>query len=1026
MSDHDSEAWESDNEPQLPMPVTGTFEANVAGSKQGPASDAAAAAIAALGPLAPVTVTLETADGQGSTKTSARKVVNRLSPLQRAARETNHRAELVGLLAAQVHQLRHMHSPHLQAQILSRVPADVIEQLHFNTACGCPHQDNLSRFVAWFRFSCAVQNYCVPAPDALLSLAHLMSIASGDTVERFMNPHALVAGTQLELVLVFGALLLSLGARVRLVSVHDANAVSGPGRFKSRIGWAHSTLNSRFGLSAAKSSARAARVTAAAPTSSQPAQASRPPPNTSPAVVDVRAQEQATQAAHQRAGCVSTAALRMRNGAHGALVWLEVLTVPAQESETQAGSAAKKRGKKHSSGHAPAARWMHVDMLREWVDAPQQVCTLRAKQYPLAYVVAVSAGSATQGTQNRQPLHSRNSAAEARFPPGQFQYSTVAGPRLLGLQACDVTQRYAESTAAALKLRKTNGSTQWWEGTLSQLNATWLPSLLRCMGQQETTAAAAQYLLALLHGLVLMQGGSGSWGEHRTEYSFELILKAGLQAAGSHLGISLAGAGAVANQGDRDRTGAVSPSSDVELLSSDTECSPTAQRTHLGNAIQWDGHWRTSAAAAARADAAETAELALAKCTEPLPTSKAAFRAHPRFAIESQCGNTEMVHPCGPEHQVGLFKGEPVYPRSHVQKLLTKERWLMEHSRVVLDSEVDQPTKVTTKKIRPPPRRGGRGGSLLANPGLTRSAMRASMDMGQGGSGSANSAAAGQKDVNLYGRWQTGTYQPGAVSEDGKIPVNSFGNVEVWGGRSDMVPTGAVHLTGMPGAGRVASQLGFDWARAVVGFEFKGGMMVPKTDGIVIPAVAEEVVVAAWEQAEIVKADEAVKKRSARAVRNWTVLGKGVLTLLYIRERRSAANVVGSATHLNATQSAKATSTADEAPGVEATGGNESATDAGTISTLPNRKLLKRARSHGDSAVAAASPEGARGSKAQRGHILDSSTSGSDAEDNPADSDGFADSAVFGTSGNSSDSSSMQSPTTRAHNTRRVEDYDEL
>ncbi len=44
----------------------------------------------------------------------------------------------------------------------------------------------------------------------------------------------------------------------------------------------------------------------------------------------------------------------------------------------------------------------------------------------------------------------------------------------------------------------------------------------------------------------------------------------------------------------------------------------------------------------------------------------------------------------------------------------------------------------------------------------------------------------------LYGEWQTEPFSPVTIQEDGRIPTNSFGNIELFHPR--MLPIGAVHL----------------------------------------------------------------------------------------------------------------------------------------------------------------------------------------------------------------------------------------
>jgi hypothetical protein len=218
-----------------------------------------------------------------------------------------------------------------------------------------------------------------------------------------------------------------------------------------------------------------------------------------------------------------------------------------------------------------------------------------------------------------------------------------------------------------------------------------------------------------------------------------------------------------------------------------------------------------------------------------------------------------------------------------------------------------------------------------------------------------------------------------------------------------MVPLGAVHLPGMPGAGRIASQLGFDWARAVVGFERKAGMMIPRTDGIVVPAVAEDVVCEAWEQHEAIKAAENAKKKTKRSLKNWAMMCQGVLALVYIRERRTAANTTGpTAPHIICDS-------------IESDG--DATTNTGTVATTaPTRKLRKRARLHRQSEAAGGVTSSQPASKVSRrnvGLILDSSSSAGsassrqpEAKHDGSSSGDFADSAVFSTSGDSAPSSS--------------------
>lgn len=57
-----------------------------------------------------------------------------------------------------------------------------------------------------------------------------------------------------------------------------------------------------------------------------------------------------------------------------------------------------------------------------------------------------------------------------------------------------------------------------------------------------------------------------------------------------------------------------------------------------------------------------------------------------------------------------------------------------------------------------------------------------------------------EKDLPLFGEWQTEEYQP-PVAVDGKVPRNDFGNVYMF--KPCMLPIGCVHLR-LPNLHRVA------------------------------------------------------------------------------------------------------------------------------------------------------------------------------------------------------------------------------
>jgi xeroderma pigmentosum group C-complementing protein len=83
---------------------------------------------------------------------------------------------------------------------------------------------------------------------------------------------------------------------------------------------------------------------------------------------------------------------------------------------------------------------------------------------------------------------------------------------------------------------------------------------------------------------------------------------------------------------------------------------------------------------------------------------------------------------------------------------------------------------------------------------------------------------------NLYGEWQVEKFKP-PKCENGKIPLNDFGNVDMF--KAEMIPEGCVHVD-LPGANKIATSIGIEHANACTGFSFHGGRAVPDINGIII------------------------------------------------------------------------------------------------------------------------------------------------------------------------------------------------
>ncbi|CCI48302.1 unnamed protein product [Albugo candida] len=184
----------------------------------------------------------------------------------------------------------------------------------------------------------------------------------------------------------------------------------------------------------------------------------------------------------------------------------------------------------------------------------------------------------------------------------------------------------------------------------------------------------------------------------------------------------------------------------------------------------------------------EKKELQELADAERMPTSIEGFRRHHRYCLERHLGRLEVLYP---RQVIGIFKGQRVYLRCHIQKLQSARHWLRQ-GRVIKEDEKLQPYK---KLNRNKDTRNG-------------------CDDRQ------------SRDIALYGGWQTEDFAPSIVM-DGILPKNEHGNIELWSDKH--LPVGAAHLR-MPHITAAASKLGIDYAPALVGFETKNGINYPKFD----------------------------------------------------------------------------------------------------------------------------------------------------------------------------------------------------
>ncbi|KAJ7701422.1 hypothetical protein B0H17DRAFT_1157700 [Mycena rosella] len=272
-------------------------------------------------------------------------------------------------------------------------------------------------------------------------------------------------------------------------------------------------------------------------------------------------------------------------------------------------------------------------------------------------------------------------------------------------------------------------------------------------------------------------------------------------------------------------------------------------------------------------DDVEDAELNAAELLEGMPTTLAGFKDHPTYVLARHLGKLQTIHPPPPEtRELGKFRGDPVYPRAAVVALKTADSWLRSEGRQVREGE--QPLKLAkvrastigrmreVEAMREGLRVAGEQAKAAAN--------------GENGTGEpdANGNNTWEQEVmqGLYAQFQTDPYVPNPVV-DGKIPKNNFGNIDMY--VPSMLPAGAVHIP-FKGTAKIARKLGFDYAEAVTGFEFKSRRAAPILDGIVIAAENEGAMLEAYWEAENDAAERARAKRRDRVLKRWTRLVHGL------------------------------------------------------------------------------------------------------------------------------------------------------
>ncbi|KAM5533626.1 hypothetical protein V8D89_012739 [Ganoderma adspersum] len=312
-------------------------------------------------------------------------------------------------------------------------------------------------------------------------------------------------------------------------------------------------------------------------------------------------------------------------------------------------------------------------------------------------------------------------------------------------------------------------------------------------------------------------------------------------------------------------------------------------------------------------DDLEDEELQANQMTEAMPTTMVGFKDHPLYVLERHLKRDEVIDP---PVELGKFRGEPVYPRGNVLQLKTAENW-MRQGRTVISGA--QPLKwvkqraVTVNKKRAiemaladqrdrASTSTAKSASSTKDGGLDESGVLA-VDVDSGNVESREGFAAEEGIMQgLYAEHQTELYKPAPVV-DGKVPKNDFGNLDLY--VPSMLPAGAVHIP-FKGTAKIARQLGFDYAEAVTGFEFKKRKAFPVVTGIVIAAENESVLLEAYWEAEQDAEAKRQAKRQEQVLKRWTKLVQGLRIRQRLIEQYADRNVPAAGASSSTSGTAKA------------------------------------------------------------------------------------------------------------------------
>lgn len=485
------------------------------------------------------------------------------------------------------------------------------------------------------------------------------------------------------------------------------------------------------------------------------------------------------------------------------LAWAEILCLPTVNRSKRKSPASCSTSSKPSSS---TARWIHVDCERKVADHPSVVEKILAR---------IKSGDESA------PRTRERVSYVLGVEHNSFTTFATSDDIHLFCRVTDVTRRYAGAWSQTLRLRGASGQQivksggkcvdSWWDMALRKVNR-----------------------LAKRRARCFLEAGSGEGGENN----------GGKKKESSPQKVS--SRSPAYSVGKSEDAIVIGDSSDSES-EDDRKPAASVSVSSASNLLDEDQH-----------ENAEKKELAASAADEAIPTSKAAFKKHPLYALASNLNKAEVIDPAGKKRIVGIFKGELIYRRSDISVALTAKKWLYE-GRKVKENELSKPAKKVKARKRSAPKTF----RALTSYGVSDTSEQKVDD---------ESYVDDDGMDWIYGRWQTEKWGPEPVGPDDEIPVNEYKNVEL-----ALINPGLVHLE-VRGMAKVAKKLAIPYAPCLLGFEGHGGNRTPTIRGIVVHQHNADLLRCAYTEWESQAVEQEHDQRRKAIYGRWKRLIVGMLT----------------------------------------------------------------------------------------------------------------------------------------------------